>query len=181
MSRRSVIALAAIFATGSLLPSPVAATSPLSDRLEFENETTNMWTANGAWLEVSRSDKLQEMRRAEKCSARGGPKPRWRVSDGKLWLVGFHRCIGDLPLVAIYDDATEQILADWVTAELVTNRGPYLCNSGPYGPAVFATTVRLKVEGGVVRDIARVSNADHPRVPKERIGDRVPPCLRIDK
>jgi hypothetical protein len=161
--------------------SPVAATTPLSDRLEFESETTNMWTASGNWLEVPRSDKLQEMRRAERCSAKGGPKPRWRVSDGKLWLVGFHRCAGDLPLTAIYDDTTAPVLADWVTADLVTNRGPYLCNSGPYGPAVFATTVRLRVEGGVVNDIARLSNADHPRVPKDRIGDRVPPCLRTDK
>lgn len=180
MNPRGVVALIALFATGSLLSSPVVATPPLSDRLEFENETTNMWTAGGNWLEVPRSDKLQEMRRTERCSAQGGPKPRWRVSDGKLWLVGFHRCGGDMPLAAIYDDATEAILADWVTAGLITNRGPYLCNSGPYGPAVFATTIQVTVERGVVKDIARVSNAGHPRVPKERIGDRAPPCLRID-
>ena len=164
----------------ALFSAPATATPPLSDHLEFENETTNMWTAAGAWLSVPHSDKLQEMRRAERCSAKGGPKPSWRVADGKLWLVRFHRCSGEVPLEAIYDQITSPVFADWVTADLLTNRGPFLCLSGPYGPTVYATTVTLKIDHGIVKDIKRVSNADHPRVPKERKGDRAPPCLRVN-
>jgi hypothetical protein len=153
------------------------ATPPLMDRVQYENETTTLWEQVKPWPDLPRSEKLQELRRSERCSAIGGPRGIWHIVDSRLWLTGLFRCGGDVPLESVYGGTGEPIFAEWITATMLTHRGRRLCGSS-YGRTVYEKTLTMKVEKGVVKEVTEVSNEDHPAVLKNVELGRVAPCSR---
>lgn len=141
------------------LPGQGAATTPLFDKVEINGELGNLHQAGKGWLDLPPSEKLQELRLAEMCSAIGGPRGKYRLVDGKLWLISLYRCGGDVPLNAIYASG-EPILAKWISADLVAELGKPLCRRG--FAYVYERTVSLLVEEGTVTSIREESNANHP-------------------
>lgn len=137
----------------------VAATTPLFDKLEINNETGNLHQMGKGWLDLPPSEKLQELRRAERCSAIGGPRGKYRVVDGKLWLTGLYRCGGDVSLDSVYASG-EPILAKWISADLVAELGKALCRRG--FAFVYERKLSLRVEEGMVTSMREESNANHP-------------------
>lgn len=135
------------------------ATTPLFDKLEMNNETGNLHQMGKGWLDLPPSEKLQELRRAEKCSAIGGPRGKYRIVDGKLLLTGLYRCGGDVSLEAVYGSA-EPIFANWISADLVAELGKPLCRRG--FAYVYERKVSLRIKEGVVTSIREESNANHP-------------------
>ena len=148
-----------------LLAGTCCATSPLMDQLEYEGEWNVVTPRGRPWLELLENEKTQEIRRQARCSAIGGPRAKWRVSDGRLWLVGLFRCGGDIKLETVYGGNGEPILADWITADLVTQRGKTLCRPQYGGAGILETSIFIKVERGVVTHIVQVSNQNHPAIP----------------
>jgi len=148
-----------------LLAGVCCATPPLMDRLEFEGERHIVTPRGRPWLELLENEKTQEIRRTHRCSAIGAPRAEWRVSDGRLWLVGLFSCGGNIKLETVYGGSGEPIFAEWVTADLVTQRGKTLCHARYGGPGISETSIFIKVERGVVTDIAQASNQNNPAIP----------------
>jgi hypothetical protein len=144
-----------------------SATPPLMDQLEYEGEWNIVTPKERPWLNLRENEKTQEIRRQARCSAIGAPRAKWRVSDGRLWLVGLFQCGGDIKLESVYGGNGEPIFADWVTADLMTQRGKTLCRHryGYGGAGILETSVFIRVERGVVAHIAQVSNQNNPAIP----------------
>jgi hypothetical protein len=156
---------------------PSSATPPLVDRLEYEGETTSFWSHKRTWVELPPSEKLQEMRRKERCSAAGGPRAKWRIADSQLWLTGLFRCSGDVDFSDVYD-ATAPVFANWITGQFWTHKGPRLCGH-PYGRVIYEKNLIFDFEKGLLKKMTEVSNADHPAVPKHRPYEHMTPCLHV--
>jgi hypothetical protein len=155
------------------------ATVPLFDRLEVEGQSAMLRDVKGGWLPLPRSERLQELVRAERCSAIGGPRGKYRISDGKLWLVGLFRCGGNITLESVYGGTGEPMLAEWISGDLVSDRGKPLCiRRGFFAPPIYERRMMFRVDRGVVTDLRQESNADHPDVPKEAADRGIPACVR---
>lgn len=135
------------------------------DVLEYEGQQNIVAPRGRPWLDLLENEKTQEIRRQARCSAIGAPRARWRLSDGRLWLVGLYGCRGDFKLESVYGGNGEPIFADWVTADLTTQRGKTLCRPQYGGAGILETTIVIQVVRGVVTHIAQMSNANHPAIP----------------
>ena len=145
------------------------ATEPLRDLLEIGGETVAVEAPppgrrGTGWLDLPPSDLLRDIARAERCSALGGPRGVYRVDGGRLWLMRLRRCGGDIPLHEVFGGSGEPVMATWISAELVAQRGPVLC-SRSQGGDLRQTTLRWRVEEGVVRSATEADNRDSPAVP----------------
>ncbi|MFE8644622.1 hypothetical protein ACFX58_06005 [Sphingomonas sp. NCPPB 2930] len=154
-----------------LLGGPAAqATEPLRDMLEIGGETVPVEALpppgrrGAGGLDLPPSDLLRDMARAERCSALGGPRGVYRVDGGRLWLMRLRRCGGDFALHEVFGGSGEPVMATWISADLVAQRGPVLC-SRSQGGDLRQTTLRWRVEDGVVRSATEVDNRDSPAVP----------------
>lgn len=148
-----------------LLAGTCRATAPLMDQLEYEGQWNIVTPEGRPWLELLENEKTQEIRRQERCSAIGAPRAKWKVSDGRLWLVGLFRCGGNIKLETVYGGNGEPIFAAWITADVFTQRGRTLCRPRYGGAGILETTIFIKVERGVVTNIAQVNNQSHPAIP----------------
>ena len=153
-----------------LCGSAATATEPLRDLLEIGAETLPVEAlpppgsrGTGA-LDLPPSYLLRDMARAEHCSALGGPRGVYRVDGGHLWLMRLRRCGGDIPLHEVFGGSGEPVVATWISAELVAQRGPVLC-SRSQGGDLRQTTLRWRIEEGVVRSATQADNRDSPAVP----------------
>ena len=146
------------------------ATEPLRDLLEIGGDTVALdalatpGRRGAGGLDLPPSDLLRDMARAERCSAPGGPRGVYRVDGGRLWLMRLRRCGGDIPLHEVFGGSGEPVMATWISADLVAQRGPVLC-SRSQGGDLRQTTLRWRVEEGVVRSVTEADNRDSPAVP----------------
>lgn len=143
----------------ALLLSTVAwATEPLSDLVEIEGERGRLFDRAQGWIDLPRHPRLSEMAIRQQCSAIGGPRGQYRVADGRLWLLSFYTCGGDVPLTDIFEQASGPMLATWVQGELGAQLGEVVCFTAERRP-VYARTAVLQVAAGELRSI-RVQPAD---------------------
>lgn len=137
--------------------------TPLMDSIEYDGQTTIAWPDDKPWFDLPANEKLTELRRTQRCSAIGGPRAKWRLENGRLWLIGLFVCGRDIPLENVFV-SPQPILATWITGNLLTHKGRLLCRDY-YGPGIYETTVVLRIENGVLLDVTEKSNKAHPAVP----------------
>ena len=95
-------------------------------------------------------------RRAENCSAIGGPVGRFRLAEGKVWLDGLYRCRGDIPLEEIYPEFDKPALATWLNGVFYA-KNDSMCFVAGFG-YVYRSTFRFVIENGVVTSLQRQEN-----------------------
>ena len=142
------------------------ATTPLFDRIEVEGQRGNLHQMGRGWLDLPHSEKLQEFRREERCSAIGGPRGEYVVKDGKLWLYRLYRCGGTIELNKVYSQQDQPILATWVTGELVAEVGKSICMSTKGSFFIYETQIKIQVEEGAIKFMQSKSNVGHPDCPR---------------
>jgi hypothetical protein len=142
--------------------SPVFATTPLFDKVEIDGEQGNLHQKGKGWLDLPHSERLQEIRFAERCSAIGGPRGEYRVEGGSLWLHSLYRCAGKIEINEIYPEHHQPILASWVTGDLIAEVGKPVCRSSKGQFFIYETEITMQVEAGAVNAMQRKSNAGHP-------------------
>ena len=158
----STHALRTLLASLLWVASSALATTPLFDRIEVEGQRGNLHQKEKVWLDLPRSEKLQEFRRAERCSAIGGPRGEYIVQDGKLWLSRLYRCGGNIDLKEVYSQQDQPILATWVTGELVAEVGKTICMSTKGSFFIYETDIKMQVEEGAIKSMQSKSNVGHP-------------------
>ena len=143
------------------------ATPPVPNLLYFENEWSAVTSEGNPWLELIENEKTREIRLSEHCSAIGGPSGRWRVQDGRLWLVGLLRCGGNVPLESVYGGSGDPIFAEWINTQVVIERGKTLCLPDIYdrSPSIQEFKIVIKFERGLVSEVKRRSNLNDPSIP----------------
>lgn len=132
---------------------PISATQPLADTLLVGNELGPIHPEKCCWLELPRTERLFAAKRAEACSAIGGPVGRFELVDQKIWLVGLSRCSGDMPLEQVYPEFGDRVHADWLSGVFFARFSP-MCTT-PDGQEVHRTVLRLEVDSGVVSSMQR--------------------------
>lgn len=155
-------ALRTLLASLLWISSTALATTPLFDRIELEGRGGNLHHKEKGWLDLPSSEQLQEFRRAERCSAIGGPRGEYVVKDGKLWLYRLYRCGGTIETKEVYPQQDQPILATWVTGELVAEVGKPVCKSTKGNFFIYDTEITMLVEGGAIKSMQSKSNAGHP-------------------
>ncbi len=143
----------------------IYASPPLMDRLEYSGETTTAWPEKGAWLPLPSNERIDEIRRTERCSAIGAPRAKWRIADNRLWLTGLFKCGADISLASVFGGSDEPIHADWISGNLVTYRGKRLCRNPSGGIGLHERTLILRIERGLLVETAERDNSNHPDVP----------------
>lgn len=131
-------------------PSFAFATQPLFDRIEIDGDEGRVHDSQHGWLKLPESESLQRMRLAEQCSAIGGPRGKFKIANGKLWLYALYRCSGEIRLEEAYPQASEKILANWISAELVAEIGHVMCYSKS-GQPKFEKLLQLSIMQGEVK------------------------------
>lgn len=91
--------------------------TPLMDSIEYDGQTTIAWPDDKPWFDLPANEKLTELRRTQRCSAIGGPRAKWRLENGRLWLIGLFVCGRDIPLENVFV-SPQPILATWITGNL---------------------------------------------------------------
>lgn len=142
------------------------ATEPLFDRIDMNGHSGRLLDNARGWLDLPESEQLRAMARAEQCTAMGGPRGRYKVADGKLWLHGLYRCAGDMALSAVYPGTSQPMFANWVTGTLTAEFGPIVCRS-KNGLPVFEEVVTFTVDAGKITDLTHVHAEDR------QCGDKV--------
>ncbi len=130
-----------------------SATEILQDRIWYHSRAGTVHQSGKGALALPPSAKLRTMAMAETCSARGGPRGVYRYSNGKIWLVGLHRCRGGIGLHEVYPDVRTAPVASWLSGVLVARLGKLLCNSGA-GTPVHEIEVHINVTNGSVDSVA---------------------------
>jgi hypothetical protein len=152
---------------GLALALPAGATPPVPDLLEVGDELRPLY---GVPIErgFPWSKKLREVVASEtmSCSSVGAPRGRYRLHDGRLWLVGFIRCGPDLGLDEAYGRPTKPMPAIWLSGDLHFGQGKLLCYD-PWVESIWQTRVELKVERGLVLWRRSLDQTGHPRLPTE--------------
>ncbi|MEJ8851255.1 hypothetical protein [Variovorax rhizosphaerae] len=142
---------------------PCLATTPLMDSVDYDGETTTVIPQGQPWLDIPENDRTREIRLKERCSAIGAPRAEWRITEQRLWLVGLFKCGGAIKLESVYGGSGAPIFADWITSDLVTQRGRRLCSGN--GITVRETAIVFRVDRGVVLSITRIDNKRHSAIP----------------
>lgn len=139
-----------------LLGSPAAwATAPLFDLVEIDGLSGRLHDRTRGWVDLPESERLHAMARAESCSALGGPRGKYKVANGSLWLHGLYRCGGDVEVASVYPDMSLPVVATWVTGELIAEVGKVVCTS-KLGPPIFERMATISVRAGKVTAISRI-------------------------
>lgn len=134
------------------------ATEPLTDVLIVGNDSGPFWPEKCCWIDLPKTERLVEARRAEECSALGGPVGRFQLEDNKIWLVGLRRCRGDVPLHDIYPELDNPSQATWLNGVLFAKIAPMCITQ--HGERLYRTTLRLEVKKGVVTHLQREEHAE---------------------
>ncbi len=129
------------------------ATEPLQDRIWYHSRAGTVHQSGKGALALPPSAKLRAMTSAETCSATGGPRGVYRYSNGKIWLVGLHRCSGGVGLHEVYPDVRNPPVASWLNGVLVARLGKLLCKAASGAP-VHEIEVQIKVTKGAVDSVA---------------------------
>lgn len=132
----------------AICAAPARATEPLHDELTFGERSGYIFPAQCCWLALPESEALTAMRRAERCSAIGGPVGRYRYADDKIWLVGLRRCGGPVPLNDVFPELETPAHAVWLSGEFRAKLD-WLCRAKD-NSSVFAVELALRIERGNV-------------------------------
>jgi hypothetical protein len=138
------------------------ATEPLLDQVQIGGQYGQLRFSERGWLPLPPSEKLHEIRRAERCSAFGGPRGIYRLEADHLWLVELYRCRGGIPLGEVYPEVQGPLLAKWITGDLVMDTGHDICRSSTRRDYIKAYSIEFKVQSGVLLSLVRRSNLGHP-------------------
>lgn len=149
MRSLSSIALLIVSVLALQAPGAVHATEPLVDRVEIQGLEGRLHDAKRGLLDLPRSERLRAMALQERCSAIGGPRGKYRIANGRLWLQGLYRCGGDVDLRDVYPDSQGPMLVTWVTGELVAELGRFVCHATD-GTSVLEKSARITVASGKV-------------------------------
>lgn len=133
--------------------------------IEFEGAVSGVNATGSSRLSLLQNGNPREIRRLAGCNAIGQVRGRWRIVEGKLWLAGVVECADNIELQATFGGNGNPIFADWITANLITERGKWLCEPRHGLPGVQEVKIVFEVERGVVRNVIRVSNQNHPAIP----------------
>lgn len=134
------------------------ATAPLFDQVEIDGQEGRLHDNSRGWLELPESQQRRSIALAENCSAIGGPRGKFKVANGSLWLQSLYRCGGDIPLSSVYPESSAPMAATWVTGELTAELGKFLCTSKS-GPPVFEQVARITVRAGKVTSVAYIASS----------------------
>lgn len=134
------------------------ATEPLLDTIEIGNEHGLFMPEQCCWIKLPDTPRLREAKRAQRCTAVGGPVGRFRLEGDRLLLVGLRVCSGDIPLHAVYPDLAGPTPASWLngTFHVLVNR---TCTSGK-GVDSHRDTMTLSVKDGIVTTMSRKRDKD---------------------
>lgn len=135
------------------IPAVCGATEPLSDTLVVDQHSGPFHPQKCCWVELPRTEKLIAAKRAERCSAIGGPVGRFRLADDKIWLVGLRRCGADMPLSEIYPELANPAVATWLSGVFFVGLDQ-IC-VGPQRKRQYRIFLRLEIEKGVVTKMQR--------------------------
>ncbi|MBH9579754.1 hypothetical protein I7X39_22935 [Inhella sp. 1Y17] len=147
---------------------PVAsATEPLHDQLVIDSKAGQIFPEKCCWLELPDSEELRSARRAESCSAIGGPVGQFKLLDDKIWLTGLYRCGGGIPLKSIFPNLPDPALADWLSGTF-TARIDYLCRN-QVGAPIYKREINLVIQRGVVRSRGEKINDESLCAPRHNL------------
>jgi|GEM_PF-2934783 len=139
------------------------ATEPLPDTLTVGEHNGIFFPDECCWVGLPQTEKFRAAYIKEfenYCSAIGGIVGRFRLAEGKIWLIGLHNCDGDIPLEDIYPELSNPAFASWLNgvffAKINRNHTAWCPPGIPIH--VYHTTLRLKIENGVVTDMQRQEN-----------------------
>lgn len=156
-----------LLATFFSVPITAVATTPLIDSVEFEGQTLKIFPVKRTWLELPSSEKLDELRRQQRCTAIGGPRAKWKIVENRLWLVGLFQCGGAISLESVYGGTGEPILAEWVSEIVIAREGKGLCRSISFDIGISEFTTAFEFENGILKRVERTNNRSNPAVPTE--------------
>jgi len=136
-----------------------SATEPLVDLLTVDGQQGPFFPDKCCWVDLPRTERLRAAKMAEMCSAIGGPVGNFRLADGKIWLDGLRRCGGNMPLEEVYPELDQPAFASWLNG-MFTAKSGFVCHSRHNGflEYFYRTTLRLRVENGVVTNLQRQEN-----------------------
>jgi hypothetical protein len=156
------ILLMCLLAGCLISPAICSATPPLSDTLIIDKYDGVFFPDEGYWVDLPRTEKFRTaIQKVSICSAAGGIVGRFRLADDKIWLVGLYSCGGDIPLEEIYPELDNPALATWLNGVFFAKIDwiPKTCNPVTESPInMYRTTLRLKIDNGVVTDMQRQEN-----------------------
>jgi hypothetical protein len=131
----------------------LSATQPLADTLVIGNERGPIHPEKCCWLELPKTERLIAAKRAEECSAIGGPVGRFELVGQEMWLVGLSRCSGDMPLEQVYPEFGDRVQANWLSGVFFAKFSPMCITQD--GQQAYRTVLRLEVGSGVVSSVQR--------------------------
>lgn len=149
-----------------------SATEPLYDRLTVDSETGLIFPEKCCWLELPDSEQLRSARRAETCSAMGGPVGQFMLLEGKIWLAGLYRCGGAIPLKSMFPDLPDPAMAEWLSGKFMVRVG-YLCRNRA-GATVYKREIGLMVQRGLVKSRDEKVNDDSSCAPRHNLSLLLP-------
>ena len=127
---------------------PCLATRPMIDRITVGGESGEIFPEECCWVELPKSERLTAAKRAESCSAIGGPVGRFELVGERLWLVGLLRCGGEeLPLSHVYPEAPDRVAATWISGTYFVNLSPRCF--GAMGATKSRKSMTLRISAGV--------------------------------
>ena len=103
-------------------------------------------------VDMPPSERLRAAKRAEACSAIGGPVGRFQLWEGHVWLIGLRRCGADVPLEDIYPEMTGPALATWLTGRFRVMFDRTSCLGDGWVKPVYRTIEHLVIDQGRVVD-----------------------------
>ena len=126
---------------------PSSATRPLIDTIVVGEENGEIFPKNCCWVELPKTESLRAAKRAESCSAIGGPVGRFELVDEKIWLVGLLRCGGEMHLSYVYPEMPDRVLATWLNGTYFVQLSPRCF--GSMGATKSRKHLTLSVEAGI--------------------------------
>lgn len=133
------------------------ATEPLLDAIDIGDEHGIFMPDQCCWIKLPETQRLRDAKRAQRCTAVGGPVGRFRLEGDKLFLVGLRQCSGDVPLHDIYPDLTDPAPASWLNGTFHVLSIDHGCRPGR-GANTPRETITLSVKDGIVTSMNRRFN-----------------------
>lgn len=132
------------------------ATAPLFDDLIDGASSGLLFAEKCCGVELPRTERLIELRKAQNCSAIGGPVGEYELRDEKLFLVKLRACSGTIPLTDLFPGMAGPIEANWLDGQFTAVMDRACWDSK--GTNLYKTTIKLSVLKGKVVQKDRSTN-----------------------
>lgn len=148
------------------------ATEPMRDILQIGERSGRFIPEECCWVDLPRTERLRAAKRAQACSAIGGPVGQFELRDEEVWLVGLRVCGGEMPLDEIYPEMTGPTPATWLNGRFRVDLDR-LCFKWASTMPVFGTTKHFDIkQGKVVRVETETRDATECQPPAGHAGIR---------